>query len=175
MRSTPGEVRHHATNNLLPVTNTYTDKHLLAVKCLAAAHAIDPANPTLHLQLLRFRKTLDGLSEPLPEKVAEAVNAEFDKLLTKSQNLEEWNESFLSSNKASALHVQSGLSARQLLKPESKAQCEKELLATLDLPEITIDEATIGLESLNEWGSDKTAYAEKASKKWPESSVFALN
>ncbi|CAG7920613.1 unnamed protein product [Penicillium olsonii] len=151
------------------------NKHLLAVKCLAAAHAIDPSNPTLHLQLLRFRKTLDGLSEPLPEQVAEAVNAEFDKLLPKSQNLEEWNESYLSSNKGSATHVQAALSARQVLKAESKSQCEKELLATLDLPEITINEATVALDLLNEWGSDKTAYAEKASKKWPESSVFDLN
>lgn len=157
------------------MTNDYIDKHLLAVKCLAAAHAIDPSNPTLHLQLLRFRKTLDGLSEPLPEQVAEAISTEFDKLLPKSQNLEEWNESYLASNKGSATHVQAALSARQILKPESKSQCEKELLATLDLPAITIDEATIALDLLNEWGSDKTAYAGKASKKWPESSVFELN
>jgi hypothetical protein len=125
--------------------------------------------------LLRFRKTLDGLSEPLPEQVAEAVNAEFDKLLPKSQNLGEWNESFISSNKGSATHVQAGLSGRQLLKPESKSQCETDLLATLDSSDITIDEAVIGLESLDKWGSDKTAYAEKASKKWPVSSVFELN
>jgi peptide alpha-N-acetyltransferase len=61
------------------------------------------------------------------------------------------------------------------LKPESKSQCEKDLLATLDSPEITIDEAVIALDLLNKWGSDKTAYAEKAAKKWPESSVFELN
>jgi peptide alpha-N-acetyltransferase len=61
------------------------------------------------------------------------------------------------------------------LKPESKSQCEKELLATLDAPEITIDEAANAIDLLNKWGSDKTAYAEKASKKWPESSVFQLN
>jgi peptide alpha-N-acetyltransferase len=155
--------------------NTLTDKHLLAVKCLSAAHAIDPSNPTLHLQLLRFRKALDALSEPLPEQAAEAVNAEFEKLLPKSQKLEEWNESYLSSNKGSVAHVQTALSGRQLLKPESKSQCEKELLATLDAPEITIDEAAIALDLLNKWGSDKTTYAEKASKKWPESSVFRLN
>ncbi|KAJ5762237.1 uncharacterized protein N7511_005619 [Penicillium nucicola] len=150
------------------------NKHLLAVKCLSAAHAIDPSNPTLHLQLLRFRKALDSLSEPLPEQAAESVNAEFEKLLPKSQKLEEWNESYLSSNKGSVTHVQAALSGRQLLKPESKAQCEEELLATLDASDITIDEAAIALDLLNKWGSDKTAYAEKASKKWPESSVFQL-
>jgi hypothetical protein len=125
--------------------------------------------------LLRFRQSLDSLSEPLPEQVAEVVNAEFDKLLPKSQNLEEWNESYLSSNKGSVSHVQAGLSGRQLLKPESKSQCEQDLLATLDSSDITIDEATAGLDVLDKWGSEKTAYAEKASKKWPESSVFALN
>ncbi|KAJ5138611.1 uncharacterized protein N7515_003459 [Penicillium bovifimosum] len=151
------------------------NKHLLAVKCLAAAHSIDPSNPTLHLQLLRFRQSLDSLSEPLPEPVAEVVNAEFDKLLPKSQNLEEWNESYLSANKGSVSHVHAGLSGRQLLKPESKSQCEQDLLATLDSSDITIDEAIAGLDVLDKWGSEKTAYAEKASKKWPESSVFVLN
>ncbi|KAJ5374891.1 hypothetical protein N7517_006897 [Penicillium concentricum] len=151
------------------------NKQLLAVKCLAAAHSIDPSNPTLHLQLLRFRKSLESLAEPLPEKVAEVVNAEFDKLLPKTQKLEEWNESYLSANKGSVAHVQAGLSGRQLLNPESKSQCEQDLLATLDSPDITIDEAVIALDILTKWGSDKTAYAEKANKKWPESSVFVLN
>ncbi|KAI3204323.1 uncharacterized protein N7518_010000 [Penicillium psychrosexuale] len=151
------------------------NKHLLAVKCLVAAHSIDPSNPTLHLQLLRFRKSLESLAEPLPEQVAEVVNAEFDKLLPKTQKLDEWNESYLSANKGSVAHVQAGLSARQLLNPESKPQCEQDLLATLDSPDITIDEAVTALDILNKWGSDKTAYAEKAGKKWPESSVFKLN
>lgn len=148
---------------------------MLALKCLSAAHAIDPSHPTLHLQLLRFRKALDSLSEPLPPQTAEVVNAEFDKLLPKSQNLEDFNGSFLSANKDSVAHVQAALSGRQLLKPESKAQCEKDLLATLDSPNVTIDEAASGLDLLSKWGSDKTAYSQKASKKWPESSIFELN
>ncbi|KAJ5570131.1 N-terminal acetyltransferase A complex subunit n.t1.c1 [Penicillium hispanicum] len=151
------------------------NKHLLALKCLTAAHAIDPSNPTLHLQLLRFRKTLDSLPEPLAPQVAEVVNAEFEKLLPKSQKLEEWNESYLSANKTSVAHVQAALSGRQLLNADSKPQCEKELLATLDTPEVTIDEAAIGLDLLSKWGSDKAGYIQKANKKWPESSVFELN
>ncbi|KAJ5086656.1 hypothetical protein NUU61_007963 [Penicillium alfredii] len=151
------------------------NKHLLAVKCLSAAHAIDPSNPTLHLQLLRFRKALDSLSEPLPAQVAEVVNAEFEKLLPKSQKLDEWNESFLSANKGSVAHVQAALSGRQFLNPGSKSQSEKDLLATLDVPGITIDEAVAALDLLSRWGSDKTVYAQKASKKWPESSVFQPN
>lgn len=144
------------------------------MKCLSAAHAIDPSNPTLHLQILRFRKALDSLSEPLPSQVAEVVNAEFDKLLPKSQKLEQWNESFLSSNKGSAAHVQAALDGRQILNPASKGQCEKDLLSTLDLPGISIDEAAAALDLLDKWDGDKAAYAQKASKKWPESSVFQL-
>lgn len=144
------------------------------MKCLSAAHAIDSSNPTLHLQLLRFRKALDSLSEPLPSQVAEVVNTEFDKLLPKSQKLDQWNESFLSSNKGSAAHVQAALDGRQFLNPASKAQCEQDLLSTLDLPGISIDEAAAALDLLNKWDSDKAAYAQKASEKWPESSVFRL-
>jgi peptide alpha-N-acetyltransferase len=61
------------------------------------------------------------------------------------------------------------------LNPDSKAQCEKDLLASLDSPAVTIEEAVAALELLSKWGSEQTAYAEKASKKWPESSVFQLN
>lgn len=148
---------------------------MLALKCLSAAHAIDPSNPTLHLQLLRFRKALDSLSEPLPPQTMEVVNAEFEKLLPKSQKLEDFNESYLSTNKNSVAHVQAALSGRQFLKPDSKAQCERDLLSTLDSSDITIDEAVAGLELLSKWACDKTAYAQKASKKWPESSLFDLN
>ena len=145
------------------------------MKCLSAAHAIEPSNPTLHLQLLQFRKTFDSLPEALPAQTADVINTEIEKLLPKSQNLEEWNESFISANKNSVPHIQAALSARQLLKPDSKAQSEKDLLASLDSPTVTIDEAVAALDLLDKWGSNKTAYAEKASKKWPESSVFLLN
>ncbi|KAJ5729970.1 N-terminal acetyltransferase A complex subunit n.t1.c1 [Penicillium malachiteum] len=151
------------------------NKHVLAVKCLSAAHAIDPSNPTLHLQLLQFRKALDTLSEPLDPKIAEVVDAEFEKLFPKSQKLEEFNDSFLTANKNSALHVQAALSGRQFLNKDSATQNEKELLATLDSVDIMMSEAMAGLDLLSNWGSDKAAYAEKALKKWPESSLFKLN
>ena len=107
--------------------------------------------------------------------MAEVVHAEFQKLLPKSETLEEWNEDFLSANKSDATLVQAVLAGRQLLRPESKPQCENDLLATLDSPQITIKEAVSALDLLNQWGSDKLAYIEKAKKKWPESSIFQLN
>lgn len=149
-----------------------TDKHLLALKCLSAAHAVDPFNPSLHLQLLKFRKAIDSLSEPLPAPIAEVVNAEFDKLLPKTHKLDEWNESFLTANKDSAYHVQAALSARHLLNPDSKAESEKDLLATLDSPKTTLDEAAAAIDLLHKWGSDYSTYVQKANKKWPEATTF---
>ncbi|KAJ5899053.1 NMDA receptor-regulated protein 1 [Penicillium taxi] len=151
------------------------DKHLLALKSLSAAFAIDSYNPTLHLQLLRFRKALGALAEPLAPPIAEVVNAEFEKMLPRSEKPEQWNESYLSANKGSVSHVQAALEGRFFLNPESKAQNEKDLLATLDTPNITIDEAVLAISLLSKWGSDKAPYLQKASKKWPESSVFQLN
>lgn len=99
-------------------------------------------------------------------------------MLPKGQNLEEYNNTFLSTHKESVSHQQAGLTSRQLLKPESKPQCEQDLIATLDSKDITIDTALAGLELLGEWGSNqaaKSAYVEKASSKWPEATVFRLD
>jgi peptide alpha-N-acetyltransferase len=43
------------------------------------------------------------------------------------------------------------------------------------MPKITIDEASAAIDLLNKWGSETTAYVEKANKNWPESSVFQQN
>ncbi|KAJ5496133.1 N-terminal acetyltransferase A complex subunit n.t1.c1, partial [Penicillium diatomitis] len=147
-------------------------KHLLALKCLSAAHALDPSHPALHLQLLQFRKALDSLSEPLPSPIAEAVDAGFEKLLPKSQSLEEWNETYLTANKDSAGHVLAALSARQALKPDSKEKCDKDVVALLDSPSITIDDAVAALETLKKWKSDPSAFRQKANAKWPEATAF---
>ncbi|PLN85391.1 N-terminal acetyltransferase A complex subunit nat1 [Aspergillus taichungensis] len=154
------------------------EKYALALKCLSAAHALDPTHPTLHTQLLRFRQKLSTLSEPLAPQVSEVINTELETLLPKSQNLEEWNASFQSTHAASVPHTQAALTCRQLLNADSKPQCEKDLTATLDSPDLTIDTALAGLDLLNEWGSTaaaKTAYAQKASARWPESTVFQLS
>ncbi|KAL4747383.1 hypothetical protein BDW72DRAFT_16501 [Aspergillus terricola var. indicus] len=153
-------------------------KYALALKCLAAAHSIDASNPTLHVQLLQFRQALNKLSEPLPPQVAEVVDSEFEALLPKAQNLEEWNKSFLSAHGDSIPHKHAYLTCQQLLNPESKSEYEKELAATLDASIMSLETALAGLDLLGEWGSDKaakTAYAEKASSKWPESTAFQLN
>lgn len=107
--------------------------------------------------------------------MSDPINAELEIIFSKSQNADEWNNAFLSANKASASHIQAALSCRHLLNASSKSQNEKDLTASLDVGDVSLENALAGLELLNEWGSDqgvKSAYAEKAKKKWPESSVF---
>lgn len=140
-----------------------------------AAHAIDSSDPTLHVQLLRFRQALNNLSEPLPEKISDVVLNEFEAILPKSADLQKWNESYLAEHKASANHIRAVLSARLLLTPEAKAECEKEFISTLDLDSTTMETAIAGLDTLDEWKSSaatKQAYTEKAQKKWTEVSAF---
>jgi N-alpha-acetyltransferase 15/16, NatA auxiliary subunit len=152
-----------------------TVKYLLALKCLLAAHRIDASDPELHVQLLRFRQVVDNVPERVPTKISETVVTEFENLLPKSQDLREWNDSFLSSHKASVLHVQAALTARLLLNSDSKPQCEEALLATLDLEDASISKAVTGLELLGEWGSShvtKSAYVEKAHERWKGASAF---
>ncbi|PGH01756.1 peptide alpha-N-acetyltransferase [Blastomyces parvus] len=151
------------------------NKYILALKCLLAAHSIDPQNPVLHIQLARFRKTIDALSEPLPSGVSDVITADFDPLLPKTQDLTSWNESFLSAHKSSAEHVQAALSVRQLLNPDSKSQGEQELLSTVDLETTSLEVALAGLHLLDDWHSSqdaKSAYISQAQKKWAEASIF---
>ncbi|KAL3476367.1 NMDA receptor-regulated protein 1-domain-containing protein [Aspergillus californicus] len=157
--------------------NLRRGKYALALKCLSAAHSIDASNPTLHVQLLRFRQALNKLSEPLPPQVAEVVDAEFETLLPKAQKLNEWNSSFFEAHKDSVPHKHAYLTCQQLLNPDSKSENEKELTSTLDTSIVSLETALAGLDLLGEWGSNQTAksaYAEKATSKWPQSSLFQL-
>ncbi|OJD11704.1 hypothetical protein AJ78_07572 [Emergomyces pasteurianus Ep9510] len=151
------------------------NKLLLALKCLLAAYSIDPHNPVLHSQMARFRKTIDTLSEPLPAAVSEVIAADFDPLLPNTQDLTNWNESFLSTHSSSAAHVQAALSVRQLLNPDSKSQGEKELLSTVNFETTSLEDALAGLHLLDDWHSSqdaKSAYVSQAQKRWAEASVF---
>ena len=107
--------------------------------------------------------------------MSDVVSSLFEPLLPKDRDLDEWNSDFLAANKDSAAHVQAALDGRQLLKPDTKAQCVKDLLSTLDLEAISVDEALAGLELLGQWGGDsasKSSYVQKADSKFPHASVF---
>lgn len=152
-----------------------SEKFALALKCLVAAHGIDSSDPTLHVQLVRFRLALNNLSETIPETISDIVTKEFETVLAKSTDLGEWNKSFLATHKNSADHVRAALYTRMLMNPDSKPECEKEFISTLDLENVTLEKAISGLEVLDEWNSSvttKEAYKNKAHDKFKRSSVF---
>ncbi|KZF22288.1 N-terminal acetyltransferase A complex subunit nat1 [Xylona heveae TC161] len=150
-------------------------KYLLALKCLIAASKLDSQDPVLHEQIIRFRKTLDSLSEPLPPQVSSVIDAELPTLLPKDTDLAKFNEQFLARHAQSAAHMQAALQARRVLNPDAKADIEKSLSDTLALPNITLEQAQEGLATLKSWAADKTkreAYVQAAAKRWPEASAF---
>ena len=72
-------------------------------------------------------------------------------------------------------HLQSTYSVRYLLDPSSKSQNEEDLKKTLDLTDVTIEQAEAGLALLSEWKSDekvKDDYRAKAASRWSEATVF---
>lgn len=150
------------------------NKLLLALKCLLAAAAVDPEHPTLHEQAIRYRRALDSSSEKLPPPISEVIDSHFN-LIPASTNISDKNDEFLQKHAQSPLHVHAALKVRQLLDPDKQAQHEKDLLATLDLPSISLDDACAGLSVLDEWNSDgviKDTYIDSAQKKWPEAEAF---
>jgi len=156
------------------LTVPVTEKFLLALKTLLAAHSIDAENPTLHWQVIRFRQALNS-SPTLDPKVAEVLKVNSG-IVPASDDFSSFNDSFLSKHIDSASHVQSALRVRQFLNPASKGQNEKDLFKTLELPRIKMDQAEAGLKLLQEWKSEasvKDGYTEAARSKWPRDAAFA--
>jgi N-alpha-acetyltransferase 15/16, NatA auxiliary subunit len=173
--------------------NSTTEKYLLALKCLRAAASLEPENPTLHEQLIRFRLEgrfnprhslafspadmiiVDKRQESQPGKLTEALKSTSD-LVPSASSLKSFNDSYLEKHKAGAAHVQCALNARFVLDPSSQAQDEKDLIATFDLPSATPNTAHDALVLLkNDWKSDNKVIDEglaKARKRWPEATIF---
>lgn len=90
-------------------------------------------------------------------------------------DLKAFNDEFLRKHSQSVPHVQSAYSVRYILDSSTKGQNEEDLKQTLDLPEITIEQAQAGLALLDEWKSEesvKDEYRAKAAERWTEATVF---
>ena len=155
-----------------------TGKYLPALRCLLAVQQLDPQHPKSHELSCRLRQALDTLPEPLPEKVQSVVKETFlSKVPTKS--VQESNEEYLSAHKSSSPHVQAVALVRQALKPkdeEAKKQSAKDLEATLNSDQTTLQDALAGLRVLESLGASKEArdgYAKKAAGRWAEADVFS--
>jgi hypothetical protein len=90
-------------------------------------------------------------------------------------DLKAYNDEFIKKHAESASHLQAAYSARYALDNTTKSQNETDLIKTLDLSNITSEQAQQGLALLGEWKSDEKVqdeYRNKASSKWSEASVF---
>lgn len=160
------------------------------MKCLQAAREIDPENPKLHEQSVRFRQARKSNSRcpsshtanPTVAKPAEPLSSQASEVIKDSfttppadADLKAYNDDFLKKHSQSASHLQSGYNVRYILDNSSKSQNEQDLQKTLDLSSITIEEAQSGLALLNQWGSEqkvKDDYRAKAAGRWSDATVF---
>ncbi|KAF2279639.1 N-alpha-acetyltransferas-like protein 15 [Westerdykella ornata] len=148
-------------------------KYLLALKCLNAARAIDPENPKLHEQAIRFRQAMNETKD-LPDTVAKAIEETFD-IVPADADLKAYNSEWRQKHADSPAHQQSALNVQYLLDNRTKGECEADLKKLLESASITMEQAANGLEYLDEWKSDATArneYRSAASQKWPQATVF---
>jgi peptide alpha-N-acetyltransferase len=148
-------------------------KYLLALKSLLAARELDPENPVLHEQSIRFRQAVDA-AKNLSPKVSEVLKSSFT-FIPPGADLKKLNTEFLQKHSDSPARLQSAYKTRYLLDPSTKQQNEQDLLKLLDLPCVTADDALSALSVLEEWGSEqktKDAFVAKAADKWPEATVF---
>ncbi|KAF9696101.1 hypothetical protein EKO04_006156 [Ascochyta lentis] len=148
-------------------------KYLLALKCLQAARELDAENPKAHEQSVRLRQALSKASD-LPAEVSQVVKETFTTPAADA-DLKAYNDDFIQKHSESATHLQAAYTARYFLDNSTKSQNEVDLIKTLDLSNITFEQAEQGLALLGEWKSDekvKDEYRSKAASQWSEATVF---
>ncbi|KAF2131503.1 N-alpha-acetyltransferas-like protein 15 [Dothidotthia symphoricarpi CBS 119687] len=147
--------------------------YLLAMKCLQAAREIDPENPKLHEQSVRFRQAVKSLSD-LPAQTSDAIKESFTTPAADA-DLKTFNDEFAQKHAQSAPHLQSAYNTRYVLDNSTKGQNESDLKETLGLDGVTIEQAQAGLALLEEWKSEESVkddYRAKAAERWSEATVF---
>ncbi|KAL8808631.1 MAG: hypothetical protein Q9200_004175 [Gallowayella weberi] len=150
-------------------------KYLLALRCLLAAQSIKSSQPIYHEQAIRLRHTLKSLSEPLTPKVSQVLEAEFSSLVSPDADLLKLNTDYLAENSDSATHVQACLRVRQFLDPKTADDNQKDVIRTLAVPSVSLEDAIHGLDLLKEWKAEsryRQGYVAAAHERWPEATVF---
>jgi hypothetical protein len=151
----------------------FTEKYLLALKCLLAASALDREHSKVHEQLIRFKQAVEQDGETLAPQTAEVIKSEFS-LLPASVSLSQYNDEYLSKHKNCARRTLSALRVRKLLSPDSAASCKKDAADVIKLPSITMEEAQETLDLLRSWNSsDIDSFRAQAAAKWPKATVFS--
>ncbi len=151
------------------------EKFLLALRTLIASHELSPSNPTTYEQIFRFQQAISKLSDPLPPKAMEVINAEFNTILPAGTDLTKHNDEFMQEYHGSASNVQAALRVRRLLDPGSNEKNQQDVIRTLALEGSNLEDAVRGLDLLKEWkAKDRylNDYVAAAHERWPEASAF---
>ena len=148
----------------------------MALKCLLAAAKLTPEDPTVHIQIIKFKKAIDSPPEPLPAEITTVIDTEFYTTLLPSKNtdLVAFNSEYLAKHTDTPSKLFGGLRAKHLVKPESISEIEASILESIKggLDTYTLEDAYEGLGLLRETkASDKAVeeYKSVAKGKWENS------
>ncbi len=124
---------------------------------------------------MRLRHTIQSLEEPLEPQVSEALEAELSPLIPHDADLLKLNSEYLAENNESAAHVQASLRTRQLLDPKTADENQKDVIRTLALPSVSLEDAVRGSDLLKEWRAESRYlddFIAAAHERWPEATTF---
>lgn len=157
-----------------------TEKYLLALKCLLAAAKLAPENSTVHGQIIRFKKTIDSLSEPPPTEVTTVIDSELYPTLlpAKDSDLVAFNDSYLTKHQNTPAELVGALRAKYFLDPKSTTEIETSMLQSItgELELFTLQDVCDGLTLLRDVkASDETVeqYKSTAKGRWENVDVLA--
>ena len=154
--------------------NPHTEKYLLALGCLLAAHHLDSSHPEIHYQIVSFAKAMTRSPAELDTKLKEVLQAEFASIATPGQDLGVYNEDFKSKHKDSAAHLHAAARVKYFLCGDCKPSTQ-DMIDSLHLDAISLADAQLGLRILEDWKAPSESidmYRSSAREKWPEASVF---
>lgn len=78
--------------------------YLAALRCLNEASAIDPEDPTLHRQILQFRRIVSSATD-IPAPAKQIIGTTFPSILPEGTELAAYNTAFLEQHSASPVHI----------------------------------------------------------------------
>ncbi|OCH91292.1 NMDA receptor-regulated protein 1a [Obba rivulosa] len=112
-------------------------KYVQAVKALAAARALQPGHPELHVRLIHCKSTVSSLPEPLAAPAGPVVIATITKLVPDEQSLELFNSQYLQQHSGNARATLAASKASRQLQA-SLEEVENTLFTALN-PDVELD------------------------------------
>ncbi|KAF8474760.1 NMDA receptor-regulated protein 1 [Kalaharituber pfeilii] len=156
-------------------------KYLRALSCLRAAAKLDPEDPTLHGQIIRYKKAVDSTPDLLPSEVKTIIDSEFYGVLlpSKDTDLVSINNEYLTKHKDTPQHLRGALRAKFALGTVSPDELAKEVIKSITKglnDTYELKDVNEGLELLKEVKVGEQAVEEfkkVARRRWETANVLA--